>query len=326
LLDRALACRSHLVNGLHDTAFRLFNGFTEGCGDIVIDLYGSTAVLNNYADPPMGGEPAVRAALEFLQVRLPWVRAAVLKKRNSQSLEERCGTVLFGQELTHRIQENGVWYALNLTMSRDASFHLDTRNLRRWSFEHLRDKTVLNLFAHTGSLGVAALAGGASRVVQLDRNKRFLDLARASYRLNRFAIRSEDILEADFFRQSARLRRKDQRFDCVIIDPPYFASAPTGIVNQVSEGARLLNKVRPLVEGGGHLVAVNNAVFLSGAAYMQTLEAACADGYLKLAEMIPVPEDFTGYPETRTGEAITDPAPFNHSTKIAILEVRRKAV
>jgi 23S rRNA (cytosine1962-C5)-methyltransferase len=40
--------------------------------------------------------------------------------------------------------------------------------------------------------------------------------------------------------------------------------------------------------------------------------------------LITVPEDFTGYPETRAGIPITDPAPFNHSTKITVLEVKRK--
>ncbi len=78
--------------------------------------------------------------------------------------------------------------------------------------------------------------------------------------------------------------------------------------------------MKPLVKPGGYLVAINNAVFVSGAAFMATLDSICADGYMKLADIIPVPEDFTGYPATRTGTPITDPAPFNHSTKIAILQ------
>jgi len=45
---------------------------------------------------------------------------------------------------------------------------------------------------------------------------------------------------------------------------------------------------------------------------------------LNIKELIPVPADFTGYPETRAGNPITDPAPFNYSTKIVILEVKRK--
>jgi 23S rRNA (cytosine1962-C5)-methyltransferase len=55
---------------------------------------------------------------------------------------------------------------------------------------------------------------------------------------------------------------------------------------------------------------------------MQTLEALCRDGYLSIRELIPVPDDFIGF--NPTGKPVTDPAPFNHSTKIAVLDVRRK--
>jgi 23S rRNA (cytosine1962-C5)-methyltransferase len=82
--------------------------------------------------------------------------------------------------------------------------------------------------------------------------------------------------------------------------------------------------VRPLVDDGGYLVAINNALFLSGKAYIATLETLCADGYLRIEELIPVPDDFTGYPQTRVRAPVTDPAPFNHATKIAVLKVRRK--
>ena len=71
-------------------------------------------------------------------------------------------------------------------------------------------------------------------------------------------------------------------------------------------------------------MTINNALFVSGADYMETLESLCTDSYLKIIERIPVPQDFIGYPETRTGGPVTDPAPFNHSTKIAVLEVKRK--
>ena len=93
---------------------------------------------------------------------------------------------------------------------------------------------------------------------------------------------------------------------------------------RLSLSARLINKVRPLINDGGYLIAINNALFVRGSEYMQILESLCKDGYLKIKELSPVPEDFTGYPETRVGNPVTDPAPFNHSTKIAILEVKKK--
>ena len=51
-LEAALDARAELFDARRETAFRLFNGFLEGCPEIVVDLYGSTAVLHNYADPP----------------------------------------------------------------------------------------------------------------------------------------------------------------------------------------------------------------------------------------------------------------------------------
>ena len=69
---------------------------------------------------------------------------------------------------------------------------------------------------------------------------------------------------------------------------------------------------------------INNAVFLSGSDFMKTIEYICADGYLSLQTTIPIPEDITGYAQTVQTSPPVDPSPFNHSTKIAILAVKRK--
>jgi 23S rRNA (cytosine1962-C5)-methyltransferase len=209
-------------------------------------------------------------------------------------------------------------------MNRDASLYLDTRNLRKWLIENMKGKTVLNAFAYTGSFGASALYGGASRVVQLDRNRQFLDVAKETYALNGFPIRKQDFIAADFFSQVGRFKHTGELFDCVIIDPSFFSTTSKGKVDQVNESARLINKARPLIDDGGYLIAINNALYVSGKEYMKTLESLCKDGYLKIKEIVSAPEDFTGYAETISGKPITDPAPFNHSTKIAILEVRRK--
>jgi 23S rRNA (cytosine1962-C5)-methyltransferase len=324
LLEKAIASRETLFDSRHESAFRLFNGFTDGCPDLVIDLYASTLLLHNYADDPAGGKLLVQEAQQFLQDKLVWLRAGIVKTRNAKSQEEKRGKLVVGERPDTRIREHGVWYAVDLMMNRDASLYLDTRNLRKWLIENMKDKTLLNTFAYTGSLGVAALAGGARRVVQQDLNRQFLNLAKTSCTLNGFPIAKQDFIPEDFFTLVGQLKRTNQLFDCVLIDPPFFSKTSKGKVDQVNESARLINKVRPLINDGGTLIAINNALYVSGKGYMQTLEALCEDGYLKIKALIPVPEDFTGYPETRMGNLITDPAPFNHSTKIVILEVRRK--
>jgi 23S rRNA (cytosine1962-C5)-methyltransferase len=323
LFENALVSRASLIDLKHESAFRLFNGFTEGCPDLAIDIYASTAVIYNYADNPEQGALLVQEAQQFLTTSLPWLRAGIVKTRNEATQEDKRGKIIFGTELDRKIKEHGVWYAINLTLNRDSSLYLDTRNLRKWLIENLKDKSVMNTFAYTGSFGVAALKGGASQVVQIDLNREFLNLAKDSYSLNGLPIKKGAFISRDFFEQVGNMKREKKSFDCVIIDPPFFSTTSKGKVDQVKESSRLINKVRPLINDGGYLIAINNAIFVSGAEYMQTLESLCKDGYLKIRELIPVPEDFTGY--NPVGKPITDPAPFNHSTKIAILDVKRKS-
>ena len=207
-------------------------------------------------------------------------------------------------------------------MNRDTSFYLDTRNLRKWLIDNMHGKSVLNTFAYTGSLGAAAIAGGAANVIQTDLNRQFLNLGKETFTLNGYSIQNQNFIAQDFFSVVARFKAGKQTFDCIIIDPPFFSTTSRGKVDMEHESERLINKVRPLINNNGTLIAINNAVFLSGKEYMQSLENICKDGYLNIRELIPVPEDFIG--SNRVGKPITDPAPFNHSTKIAILDVKRK--
>ena len=324
LIDKALTSRADLFDPRHESALRLFNGFYEGNPNLVVDLYGKTILFHNYGDTPEQILSWIHELIEFYRHQLTWLKAGLVKTRNAKTVDKKRGKILFGTELDRKIKENNVWYSIDLTMNQDASLYLDTRNLRKWIIENAKGKTVLNAFAYAGSLGVAAAAGGASRVVQLDRNRQFLNVAKTSYALNGFAIDKGDFISSDFFTQVAKFKRSGERFDCVLIDPPFFSTSSKGTVNQINESARLINKVRPLINDSGLLIAINNALFVSGKDYMQTLKSLCSDGYLKIKELIPVPDDFTGYLETRIGNAITDPLPFNHSTKIAVMEVKRK--
>ena len=322
-LERAIEARAPLFDARHEAAFRLFNGFFEGNPDLVVDLYASTLVIHNYADEPAQGRVLAEQAGHFLQNALSWLRAGIVKTRNGKTQEEKRGQLIFGEKPDTKIKEHGVSYSIDLMMNRDASFYLDTPTLRKWLIDHTKDKIVLNTFAYTGSLGVAALAGGAKHVLQHDLNRQFLNVAKTSYTLNGFPIQKQDFIAADFFTLVGRLKRGNETFDCVIIDPPFFSTTPKGKVDQISESARLINKVRPLIKDGGTLIAINNALYVSGKEYMHTLDELCKDGYLEIEEVIPVPEDFIGY--NKITPAITDPAPFNHSTKIAILNVKRKS-
>ena len=328
LLERfslALPHRLPRLTAPHTSALRLFNGYTEGFPRVAVDLYGTTLVLHD-ATGRTGDKEAMLSLLEKARAAMPFVTTALWKRRESVNQEERNGTLLLGAEsdLCRRVQEDGVWYTVKLTLNRDSSLYLDTAPLRAWAKRTLKGKRVLNAFAYTGSLGVAALAGGAEHVVHTDLNNAFLTVAKDSYALNRFPVVRKDFIAGDFFDVVGRLKREAPLFECVFVDPPFFSVTEKGRVDLVQDMERLLNKIRPLIAHGGSLVAINNGVFVSGADFQKTLETVCSDGYLSLAQRVDVPDDFTGYADTKSKALEIDPAPFNHSTKIAVLTVKRK--
>ena len=320
----ALAHRLPRLSEPHTSALRLFNGYTEGFPRVAVDLYGTTLVLHD-ATSATGDRAGMLALVENARVAMPWITAVLWKRRESASQDERNGTLLFGTGvgLTRKVQEDGVWYTTRLTLNRDASLYLDTAPLRAWAKHTLKGKRVLNAFAYTGSLGVAAMAGGAESVLHNDLNNAFLTVAKDSYALNHFPVVRKDFWPGDFFDVIGRLK-KEPLFDCIFVDPPFFSVTEKGRVDLEQDMVRLLNKVRPLVAHGGTLVAINNGVFVSGADFMKAMDAVCTGGYLTFGERIDVPEDFVGYPDTKQGALPVDPAPFTHSTKMAVLNVTRK--
>ena len=320
LLDSAIASRLHVVDSAYENSFRLFNGFYEGYPSLTLDVYAKTLVIHDYSDEP--DHDFINKVLDFVTSRLVWLRVGIVKSRNGKTQQQQNGQLIFGDTPDTKIKEHNILYAIDLTINRDASFYLDTRHLRKWLIDNMQNKTVLNTFAYTGSFGVAAMAGGATNVIQIDKNRQFLNLAKDSYALNNFPIRKQDFIAQDFFPAISRLKTGKQLFDCVILDPPFFSSTSKGKVNLENDSTRLINKVRPLIKDGGTLISINNALYLSGKEYMQSLETLCKDGYLSIRELIAVPEDYIGY--KKIGKPITDSSPFNHSTKIVVLDVKRK--
>lgn len=324
LIDRAIDARGDFFDDSYEGAFRLFNGFLEGCPDLVVELYGRTAVIHNYAKTVADGRSLVQTAQNFLVEKLDGLRAVLVKTRRADTVAERNGILAWGTTIDTRIREHGVRYAINLTMNQDTSFYLDTRGLRQWLQQNMAGRRVLNTFAYTGSLGVAAKAAGAGQVIHIDLNRQFLNIAKTSYTLNGFPISKKDFISGDFFPAIKHFNRQGERFDCVVLDPPFFSTTQKGTVDAAQNMIRLINKVRPLVLSHGRIVAINNALYTSGKAYLASLNELCQDGYVAIEALIDIEKDFTGFAHTRLIPPITDPAPFNHSTKIAVLKIQHK--
>ena len=324
IFHRALQSRKGLFDDKDLNVMRLFNGFSEGLPQLVVDKFAYTLLIWDYSDFPVENQQFFDQVWHWYLEQIPGIESVVLKSKNSKFQDARNGKLVFGENIEKVIMEYGVQYALDLQKNQDASFYLDTRNLRKYLIENSNGLTVLNTFAYTGSLGTAAMAGGAARVLQTDINPAFLNHAKTSHALNGFKVNKRDFIRGDFFNVVGMLKKQETLFDCVILDPPFFSQTKAGQIDLQLESNRLINKIRPLVKHEGRLIVVNNALFLSGSEFINQIETLCADGYMEIDQIVPVPEDVTGYKDTIIQSLPVDPSPFNHSTKIIVLRVFRK--
>jgi len=308
---------------LKDTqAFRLFNVFYEGIPGWIVDRFAQTLLIKNFARQPQTLEGLIQPTIDFYKKNIPEINAVVLKTRHAKQENQRVGQILEGQP-DQEIIENGIRYSLNLQLNQDDSFYLDTRHLRHWLSQNMSDKTLLNTFAYTGALGIAALAGGATSVIQTDLNTKYLQVAHDSTQRQNNAGKHQ-ILAGDFFKQMARFKSQNLLFDAVIIDPPLYSKTQAGEVSLLKNWEKLVNKVRPLVAHYGWLILINNALYLTGKTLYAQIQKMCASGYMEIEEIIDIPQDITAYPHTIKTPVQIDPKPYNHPTKITITRVKRK--
>ncbi|MEQ1785824.1 MAG: pseudouridine synthase [Acidimicrobiales bacterium] len=127
------------------------------------------------------------------------------------------------------VLELGARYVIDLQASATSSgLFLDQRETRRHlRSADLRGKTVLNAFAHTGSLSVAAALAGAE-VLTLDLSPRYLEWAAENLRANGLDPADHDAVYGDASDWLDRFAKKGRTFDVVLADPPSSSTARRG--------------------------------------------------------------------------------------------------
>jgi len=81
-------------------------------------------------------------------------------------------------------------------------------------------KSVLDLFAGTGNLGIEALSRGAKRALFVEKGRQALQLIQKNLLQCGMEGRAE-ILPKDVNRAIGMLNRKGEAFDLILMDPPY---------------------------------------------------------------------------------------------------------
>lgn len=86
---------------------------------------------------------------------------------------------------------------------------------------YMMESNILDLFAGTGSLGIECLSRGASKCTFVDVSRESIALVKSNIKKARFENESE-VLNLDFKDAISKLKIKNNKFDVIFMDPPYY--------------------------------------------------------------------------------------------------------
>jgi len=249
-ITRALALRSQLYL---DPYYRLIHAEADGLPGVVVDRFGDTCVIQpNAAWADVLIEPLCAALIKVTGVTNV-LKNAGGRTRALEGLDD-ISTVLAGTAPGDAlpVPMNGATYMADLTGGQKTGLFYDQRPNHAFAASLSRGARVLDVFAHVGGFGLAALAAGASSALAVDGSAPALALAeRGAAAMNvsgQFTIR-----QGDAFDTLAALRDEGAEFDVVICDPPAFAPSRSALEAGLRAYERIARLAAPLVAENGIL-------------------------------------------------------------------------
>ena len=268
-------------------ATRLLHGRGQcyaGLSFLNVDWFDPVVWAVLYGDVDPGLVSRISAELRAFGEREGRVECVILQRRGRGQARQE---ILYGTAPAETCAlEDGARFALNLSANQNIGFFLDARPGRRWLRERAAGKRVLNLFAYTCSFSVAALLGGASGVVNIDKARSALTTGERNHLLNDLSLEGVSFLPHDVFRSTRKLEQLGP-YDLVICDPP---SRQKRSFEADRDYGRLLDALSPMLAPGAELLACVNAPYLPASFLTDAVARHLPD--CVYVERLPQREDF----------------------------------
>jgi 23S rRNA (guanine2445-N2)-methyltransferase / 23S rRNA (guanine2069-N7)-methyltransferase len=187
------------------------------------------------------------------------------------------------------VHEGELKFIVNLEDRIDTGLFLDHRAVRAYALRSCRGKRVLNLFAYTGSVSVAAAVGGAKLATSVDLSNTYLDWAKRNFEANGLDANRHRFIRDDATRFVHRNRGV---YDWIFVNPPTFSRSKMskGAFNVHKDHERLLDGAMKRLTNEGELLFTTHARGFELARGL-TRRFSVEDATREL-----VPPDFTRYP------------------------------
>jgi 23S rRNA (cytosine1962-C5)-methyltransferase len=195
--------------------------------------------------------------------------------------------LLLGESIRQTVvEESGLKYHISLGRAQNSGLFSDMENGRHWLMEHAQGKAVLNLFAYTCGFSVAAIAGGASKVVNLDMSRAALSMGRENHRLNQQDTDKVFFEGVDIFKSFGRIK-KHGPYELFVCDPPSFQK---GSVDIERDYKKIIRRIPEFMKPNSKIMLCLNSPHLNEQFLHDTVAIECPD--CEYVESISTPEVF----------------------------------
>ena len=279
------------LEGSRFEARRLFHGrgrCWQGLEQLTVDWLNGQLLVSLFKEP----DEAFLLSLKQLLVDISasdswrsWNATSIFlhhRDREGSPVEVIWGELKESQEIV----ENGLKYQLDLGRKQNNGLFLDMRLGRKWVQKNAEGKKVLNLFAYTCGFSVAAMAGGADQVINLDMARAALERGRVNHRLNGHELNQVKFLGHDLFKSWGKVRKLGP-YDLIVIDPPSFQKGSFVLSRDYK---KILRRLPEMLAEGGEVLACLNDPKLNSNFLISEMKAEAPE--LQFVERLANPEEF----------------------------------
>lgn len=234
-----------------NNTYRLVHGEGDYLPGLVIDCYGSTAVMQAHSV----GMHVCRNEICQALVQVMGDRIANVYYKSETTLPYKADLhqengFLVGGDASNVAMENGLKFHIDWLRGQKTGFFVDQRENRSLLEQYAKGKSVLNMFCYTGGFSVYAMRGDAKQVHSVDSSAKAIELTNDNVALNFPDDARHEAFCEDAFKY---LDEHDQQYDLIVLDPPAFAKHRAALRNALKGYTRLNVKGLQRIKKGGIL-------------------------------------------------------------------------
>jgi len=275
-LHAAVARRRRLPDFTASTGWRMVFAESDGLPGLVVDVYGAVVVFQIVTAGMEAWREAVVAAMQAVFPDEVLVERSDAAVRGKEGLGPRIQVERGSLPERVFFEEHGIRMEVDVLRGHKTGMYLDQRDNRQAVRRAASGARVLNCFCYTGGFGLAALAGGAAHVTQVDVSAPALALAKRHAEAHGWAAKVEHV-EADVFTFLRAQVQAGARYDLIILDPPKFIEAKAA----VARGCRGYKDINywalRLLAPGGQLFTFSCSGLLEESLFQKVVADAALD-------------------------------------------------